>query len=571
MILKALYDRYMRLQDIGKPLAPFGFKELKIHFVVVLDSDGRFLRVEDRRIEKKDAQQFYVLSESRTSGIKPYAFFDNMEYCFGFSSKEKPEKSRLKHESFIKRCVELAERYPENQDFSSVVKFYRRDEHKNAQNDPLWDDMCKTAGANISFMIQGNTCILASDDTLKKELEIIDSDSENVLYPCLVTGRMSSPIDQTTATMIAGSQATAKIVSFQENSGYDSYGKTKCLNAPISKEAESAFSNALLKLLERDSANKFTIGNRTYVFWASSSTPEAESAEKWFASIISLQQVDDPDANIKSVRDAFMSIYSGKTISADEDRFYIAGLAPNSARIAVVYWQETSLREFAKNILKHFSDMSIIDGRKEPKPHYGLKDMMTAVTLGGKQSDVQPNLPDATIKAIIEGSPYPVTLYQSALRRIRAEVDKGMQINRIAILKAYLNRTRTNNDNQILEMIDKTNQNVGYLCGRLFAVIEFVQRRALGINSVKERYMNSASATPVAVFPTLLNLSNHHIEKLNSPVFFEKLKGEIMDNLTSSGFPAHLSLQDQGRFFIGYYHQMQDLWQGKNDNDKTEK
>ena len=116
-------------------------------------------------------------------------------------------------------------------------------------------------------------------------------------------------------------------------------------------------------------------------------------------------------------------------------------------------------------------------------------------------------------------------------------------------------------------MLDKENQNQGYLCGRLFAVLDKIQEDANAIHSIRERYMNSASATPATVFATILNLSSHHLEKLpmGAQVNYEKLKQEIMSKMSADGFPAHLELQDQGRFFVGYYHQRQDLFTGKED------
>lgn len=118
-------------------------------------------------------------------------------------------------------------------------------------------------------------------------------------------------------------------------------------------------------------------------------------------------------------------------------------------------------------------------------------------------------------------------------------------------------------------MLDKENTNQGYLCGRLFAVLDKIQEDANNIHSIRERYMNSASATPATVFATILNLSNHHMEKLNqgSQIYYEKLKQEIMSKLDSEGFPAHLDLQDQGRFFVGYYHQRQDFFKAKEDKE----
>ena len=79
--------------------------------------------------------------------------------------------------------------------------------------------------------------------------------------------------------------------------------------------------------------------------------------------------------------------------------------------------------------------------------------------------------------------------------------------------------------------------------------------------------MNAASATPIAVFPTILNLSVHHAEKLDKGVqlWFEQIKSEIVDKIMAEGFPCHLSLPDQGRFFVGYYHQRQCFFTKKDD------
>jgi CRISPR-associated protein Csd1 len=242
-------------------------------------------------------------------------------------------------------------------------------------------------------------------------------------------------------------------------------------------------------------------------------------------------------------------------------------LAPRKARIAVVYWQEISVKKFAENIVEHFKDMELVDNRPQDKrkPYSGLHAMMSAVTLGGKSSDVQPNLPDATIKSIMEHTPYPIALYNADIRRIRAE--QNATITRIAILKAYLNRITNYNNIKLNTMLDKDNNNQGYLCGRLFAVLEYIQYRANKQNTIKERYQNAASATPASVFPTLMNLSVHHAEKLSegANIYCEKLKAEIIQDISANGFPTHLDLNDQGRFFVGYYHQRQALFAGKAD------
>lgn len=232
------------------------------------------------------------------------------------------------------------------------------------------------------------------------------------------------------------------------------------------------------------------------------------------------------------------------------------------------------MAEFAGKILQHFKDMEIIDTRKVKVPYIGIKDMLAAVTLSGKQSEATPNLPEAIVKSIFQGTAYPFTLYSTCIRRIRAESGnkdkKAVRIARIAIIKAYLNRISDNNNKSSI-MLDKSNTNQGYLCGRLFAVLDKIQEDANRINSIRERYMNAASATPASVFATILNLSIHHMEKLPNDgirVYYDKMKQEIMDKMPATGFPTHLDLQDQGRFFIGYYHQREDFFTKKeNENN----
>ena len=288
------------------------------------------------------------------------------------------------------------------------------------------------------------------------------------------------------------------------------------------------------------------------------------------------EEVDDPNAKIEQVRKVFTAIYSGSLKTSLEDRFYILGLAPNSARIAVVYWSECSLKEFAGKILCHFKDMEIKDTRKDGKPYMAIDSMLSAVTRhsndGKWRNNITPNLTESIVKSIFQGTPYPFTLFSACIRRIRAESGSkdAIRIARMAIIKAYLNRTNSNNK-KIEIMLDKSNTNQGYLCGRLFAVLDKIQEDANGISSIRERYMNAASATPASVFATILNLSSHHMEKLTNEgkkIFFEKMKQEIIDKIPASGFPAHLDLQDQGRFFIGYYHQRQEFFTKKEEENK---
>ena len=617
MILKALYDYYNRCGDLPMP----GMEEKEIGFIIVLSKEGRFVRFEDCRTGKSQARTYLVKKHvGRSSAIVANYLYDNSTYVLGYADmdkevdkckeqvdlleklaaqsvaaqnayekakeelKELENKRSIKEQScldaFKNKLISIFHSYPDSYELSLVCKFYQQDKDdilSSIKQDSLWEDIKKNLSkkySTFSFRIEDDLKIIAEKKELLQLDEAEEMNGEKDI--CLITGDRGVVVDTTTATMIPGSQATAKLVAFQVNSGYDSYGKKKCGNAPISKTAEFAYTTALNAMLQKGSHNKFSVGNRTFVFWASSNSEAAEQTEGSLFDLLGYteEEGDDPNAKIEQVRKVFTAIYSGSLKTSLEDRFFILGLAPNSARIAVVYWSESSLREFAGKILQHFKDMEIIDTRKEGKPYMGIKDMLAAVTLSGKQSEATPNLPEAIVNSIFQGTPYPFTLFSACIRRIRAESGshdkKAIRIARMAIIKAYLNRTNSNNK-KIEIMLDKSNTNQGYLCGRLFAVLDKIQEDANGISSIRERYMNAASATPASVFATILNLSSHHMEKLTNDgkkIFFEKMKQEIIDKIPASGFPAHLDLQDQGRFFIGYYHQRQEFFTKKEEENK---
>ena len=593
MILKALYDYYNRsLKNEPNSLPKYGMMNASISFIIVIKKTGAFVKLEDSRDKNGKGMNFVLPYGVHTNSITPFLFWDKCMYSIDYSKEKEPlndmdrkdeikvkqwEKSvktaHEKHLSFIEQCEKV---YTEtnDEDFKAVVNFYKNNQLKLLHDDILWNQIEKNPDVNVTFRIEGATTVVASKPILISFLRK-DTNEEGI---CLITGDKTDIIRKATPTPILNCKSSASLVSFQKNSGYDSYGKEQGYNAPISLEAEFAFSTVMKTLISKESRNIFVIGShknktaRTFLFWASSNSEAAKKSEDSLFALFGRAEDDndDPNRRIELVRRTFMSIYNGTLLANKDDKFFILGLAPNSARIAVMYWNEQPLREFAGLISKHFMDMEIVDTRKDKKPFVGLHSILGNVTLGGKSSDATPNLPDAVVKSIFQGLPYPASLFQACIRRIRAE--QSVNIGRAAIIKAYLNRLNDNNQNKKLDiMLDKENQNQGYLCGRLFAVLDKIQEDANNIHSIRERYMNAASSTPATVFATILNLSAHHLEKLNEgkQVFYEKLKQEIIAKLDADGFPAHLDLQDQGRFFVGYYHQRQAFFMGK-ENKETE-
>lgn len=552
MILKALYDYYNRCEGLSAK----GLEQKEIGYLIVIDKDGTFVSIESRMKDKKTAQTFLVLQTIKRSGRKyaPNILWDNYEYVIGGA-----DESAKKHDTFIRMIEKLKEQVSSDRYLNAISEFYKKNEKLEdiIKNDVLYEEMHKSK-KNISFLLQGESKIAAENEKVWN-LILSQSADDGIYGICLVTGKKDSVARLHTTIKLT--KDTGPLVSFKTDRGYDSYGKEQGYNAQISGDAEFAYTTALNAMLQKGSHNKFSVGNRTFVFWASSNSEAAEQTEGSLFDLLGYteEEVDDPNAKIEQVRKVFTAIYSGSLKTSLEDRFYILGLAPNSARIAVVYWSECSLKEFAGKILCHFEDMKIKDTRIDKKPYMGIKSMLAAVTLNGKQSEATPNLPEAVVKSIFQGTPYPFTLFSACIRRIRAESGNkdAIRIARMAIIKAYLNRINDNNK-KIETMLDKSNTNQGYLCGRLFAVLENLQYAANKQDSIRSGYMNAASSTPSAVYPTILKLSNSHYSKLAKDkkglaIYFDNQKKEIMAQI--SDFPDTLDLSDQGRFFLGYYHQ----------------
>jgi CRISPR-associated protein Csd1 len=505
--------------------------------------------------------------------------WDHYGYALAYpkddSDKAKTDAQK-QHGTFVTLAIECSEKHPTNLQFAAVRRFLEQKvQIQKVFEHEYWKDCSKIPGCNLSFRLAGETKIVAEHDDLKclafSENVEIDESGENVGMVntdgvCLITGELGPIAVLHTATSIPGGKSGGKLVGFQKNSGYDSYYKKQGLNAPISKKAEDAYTTALNVLLGKDSNNKFRISDTTVLFWAEKQI----NFENQFAFFFAAPQKDDPDRNAREVKALFESLHSDKLNTEGDTSFYILGLAPNEARISVRFWKTGKVKDFAEKIALHFTDLDIVHGKNYEREYFSLFNLLSNIAFEYKLDNVAPNIAGKVVESILDGSPYPITLQQQCIRRIRADVGEKTNVNRIraAILKAYLNRKNrihNTNEKQITMALDLDNTNQGYLCGRLFAVLEKIQEEAQGSANIRERFYGAASSTPITVFGRLLSLSNHHLVKLHPgrKTNLEKLVQEVMAGVSSKGMPAHLSLDDQSRFAIGYYHQRQDLFTSK--------
>ena len=571
MILQALYDYYQRkAQDPESALAPAGFENKELPFILELRADGSLNQIDDTRSgegKKRRAKSFLVpQGVKKTSGVAANLLWDNAEYVLGIDTKGKPERVKEQQAAFLAK-IQALNLVEKDKGIVAVIEFLTHLDHAVLAQNPLWEEIEKT-NPNLSFRLQGEIALVCQSRAVQNALANGESD-ETAQSTCLITGE-TAEIERLHPAIkgVWGAQtAGANIISFNL-AAFASYGKSQSFNAPVSKEAAFAYTTALNHLLGKDSKQRMQVGDASTVFWAS----KDDALEDNFAAIWGAGEAvkDDPDRNTPAVKALFEAVEKhGRTPALGEETlFYILGLAPNAARISIRFWQVATVREVSLRIVEHFKLLEIDRSERDPE-FLPLWVLLRSIALLGKTENVPSNLAGEVMRSILEGRPYPETLLSSALRRIRAE----QQVNypRAALIKAYLNRLHSTEN--LTVSLDKENAHPSYHLGRLFASLEKIQEEANpGLNAtIRDRYYGAAAATPVTVFSTLLKLKNHHLSKMDNQGRvnnLEKLLGEIMSHIDD--FPSHLSLKDQGRFAIGYYHQRQDFFKKREKTDPTE-
>ena len=507
---------------------------------------------------------------TRSSGVAANFLCDNVKYMLGIDQsgfnarvQECFQAAKEKHLALLKNVDEPMA--------NAICNFFDlwnpQTAYDNAFVREKLDEL--NEGGNIIFCMGNNYA--QDNDTIKKIWDnyIIHQTEKTNDGICLATGKKTeiARIHHGIKGVPGAQTSGAALVSFNAPA-FESYGKEQSYNAPVGKYAEFAYTTALNYLLSnRDKT--FQLGDSIVVYWAENGM---EEYQKTFSFVMN-PHVD----NEEHIQKIFDSLKKSRYVDVDnvqmdfEQPFYILCLAPNAARLSVRFFYQNTFGDILKNIKEHYKRLDIVKPLWVEKKYMSVYELLReTVNPNSKDKTPVPNMSAMVLQSILSGNRYPASLYTDTVIRIRSE-QGNVTWGRASIIKAYLIKNYSWKEGENYMGLEETCNDTAYILGRLFSVLESIQKEATqGINAtIKDKYFNSACATPASVFPILFKLENSHIKKLErekgsgSKIFYEKLIGNLMDKLVL--FPRRLSLEEQGKFMLGYYHQTQKKYEKKED------
>lgn len=578
MILQALVSYYETLAARGELPQP-GWAPVKVSYVLNLDDQGDITTVvcikEEVTRGKKKALVPQIIQlpapVKRTVGVTANFLCDNSSYILGADKKGKPKRSlecfqacKTLHETLLVSVEEPAAR--------ALLSFFDHWQPEKLTEHPAFahqDMEDLLASANLIFRYRGR--YLHEIPAIRQAWQdYYNNSQDNQQFPCLVTGKLA-PVAQLHPSIkgIYGAQSSgASLVSFNAPA-FCSYDREQGLNAPTSQYAAFAYGAALNYLIATQNTR---VGDVTLLFWAESGEEAYADALKRFGFGGGDEDDQYKEEDLKGLME---SLAEGADVEWDGTRidpnmtFYILGISPNAARLSVRFFLRNSFGQFIRSVKAHYDRLEIVRPSFDPFDNIPVWRMLKeTVNPNSREKKPAADMAGDTLRTILTNTPYPATLLNGVTLRIRA--DREMNRTRAAILKAYYlkNRNPFVPEEVLTVSLNQDSNHEAYVLGRLFSVLEAIQSDANpGIKAtIRDKYFSSASATPGVVFPTLVNLAQKHLRKLDEgkKIFYDKQLTELMSKLGET-YPNRMNLPQQGAFQLGYYHQTQYRFTKKED------
>lgn len=585
MIIKVLADYYSALQEKGL-LPSEEWAVEKVSGAICINHEGQIesimsVMIEDPNKEGKMLPQMLSVPfwAKRTSGPKPYFLCDKSSYLLGPCCQEylnmseeelngtKSYQDDLRNFALSKEyhlgllegiesgAAEALRKYFLNWDCSSAF------EHTEVKSHPDLID------GNFVFMYQGK--FIHEDPQIRERWESVfhDHGERNYVF-CPVSGK-NEPLCSIHPGIkgVKDAQSSgAALVSYNEVC-FESYGMTKGELASIGTETAGRYTQVLNYLLS-DRAHRRFVGDTTIVYWSETADQGSENIllETLFGSGDNSEKEHEFQAAVSDIAKGKKTEWKDSEIDPSV-RCYVLGLAPNNARLSVRFFMQNTLQKFVENIAKHYERLEI-ERSDFDRPILSIPTLLHETINEKETNPPVSQMAGNLYQAVLNDTFYPSTLIQAVQRRITAE--KKITYGRAAIIKAfYLKNTNPLCPKEVLTMeLNEQTTYLPYVLGRVFSVLEDIQGKAnpgVKLNTtIKDRYFTSASSTPALVFPTLINLAQKHLAKMNdgARIASDKKLTELLA-MIDVPYPAHLTLPEQGAFQLGYYHETRKRYEKK--------
>ncbi len=565
------------------------FTEQAIHFRIVLSKDGELkeiIPVAPPENKKKASKEIYLPARTQKPGIESNFIEHRPLYIFGlnfdkdaFSPDDKTDKARKSHAAFVAHELEFFD------DLDSPVctayrKFIEKWVPENETENPVLKSMGKDYKDSYFGFSLGAGCDELEEDEqfiekyrkycAEKSKEIKDE----VTAVCGILGEISPVARLHDKIKFPGGKSSGCQMICMNGTAFESYGKTQSFNSNVSEKAMKKYTSIFNKLLS-DKKHHSSIGDMVLIYFAMRNDDSAEC--DIFSALLGNSDDKKAEDEILSIMKYARSGYTtdqesiDRLISDDKVTFYIAGLTPNSSRICQKFIYRGNFGEMLNNLIKHQNDLCINERNIRPIYFSGIaKELKSPKSTDEK---VSPPLMTSIMLAALNNTKYPDSLLSTIIRRVKTDSDEEnkryIKLNdtRAGIIKACLNRKYKREE--ITMAWNEENKNPAYLCGGLFAVYEKIQQDSSGGNlnrTIKDSYFASACSRPSSVFPKLAKLAQNHMRKLGegAEIYYNKTIGTIIGGLNGE-FPSTLSLDDQGRFIVGYYQMNKKLYPSSKD------
>ena len=588
MLIKALCDYYDMLSAAEKVL-PEGYSKVKIHYEVALTEEGEIDHIINiqketevtvgKKIKKKLVPQDLKMPQrTEKPGIDANIAEHRPLYLFGLNLEkegltptDRTGKAQKSHAAFVETNLKFIEEMD-----TPLVNAYRKfllnwKPEEQTENQELLRLQKDYAKSGYVFCLTGRPGHYLQDERVfaqkwnmyyeKQKAEAKDA----YLAQCAVSGE-EKPLARIHSKIkgVYGGLATGSVLIGYNNPSENSYGNEQSYNSGISEEMMKKYTEALNYLLASQK-HKHMLEDMTMVFWAMDTEDKCEDlfSQLLFGESDTLNAEQTEEMLKKMMEDAREGKITAKrlenlsTVDPSVD-FYMLGLKPNSSRLSVKFIIRKKYADVLWNIARFQQEIQVVQEQK-PVPLWMIEKEL--ISPKSKNDKVNPALMAGLLNAVVYGGKYPVALFEYTLRRIR--IDRNINRIRCGIVKAYLNRN--DKKEEITVGLNEENKSPAYLCGRLFAVLEQLQKDAAGTElnrTIKDAYFASASVKPALIFPKLIRLSQNHLKKIKNANYRYKYNERIQKiiELLDGKFPEMLRRTEQGEFFVGYYQQIPELF-----------